>query len=59
VVLGQHVSNAQAALLQKARSFILQGSDFLGVRMLDKREAFRILKRTLLGIKTHTRFSAP
>src|SRR5271155_906868 len=27
VVLGQHVSNAQAALLQKARSFILQVSD--------------------------------
>ena len=47
VVLGQHVSNAQAALLQKARSFILQVSDFLAVRMLDKQEAFRILKRTL------------
>src|SRR5438876_2564700 len=26
VTLGQHVGNAQAALLQKARSFILQGS---------------------------------
>src|ERR1700723_4145718 len=47
VVLGQHVSNAQAALLQKARSFILQVSDFLPVRMLDKLEAFRVLKRTL------------
>src|SRR5467141_1821951 len=47
VVLGQHVSNAQAALLQKARSFILQVSDFLTVRMLDKQEAFRVLKRTL------------
>ena len=47
VVLGQHVSNAQAALLQKARSFILQVSDFLAVRMLDKQEAFRVLKRTL------------
>src|ERR1700680_3429996 len=47
VVLGQHVSNAQAALLQKARSFILQVSDFLAVRMLDKGEAFRVLKRTL------------
>ncbi len=47
VVLGQHVSNAQAALLQKARSFILQVSDFLAVRMLDKQEAFRTLKRTL------------
>jgi type IV secretion/conjugal transfer VirB4 family ATPase len=47
VVLGQHVSNAQATLLQKARSFILQVSDFLAVRMLDKQEAFRVLKRTL------------
>src|ERR1700684_349119 len=47
VVLRQHVSNAQAALLQKARSFILQVSDFLAVRMLDKQEAFRVLKRTL------------
>src|SRR6266481_6842407 len=47
VVLGQHVSNAQAALLQKARSFILQVSDFLAIRMLDKQEAFRTLKRTL------------
>src|SRR5580698_8932143 len=47
VVLGQHVSNAQAALLQKASSFILQVSDFLSVRMLDKQEAFRVLKRTL------------
>ena len=47
VVLGQHVSNAQTALLQKARSFILQVSDFLPVRMLDKQEAFRVLKKTL------------
>jgi type IV secretion/conjugal transfer VirB4 family ATPase len=47
VVLGQHVSNAQAALLQKARSFIFQVSDFLTARMLDKQEAFRVLKRTL------------
>ena len=47
VVLGQHVSRAQAALLQKVRSFILQVSDFLPVRMLDKQEAFRVLKRTL------------
>src|SRR5467141_2149520 len=47
VVLGQHVDNAQAALLQKARSFILQISDFLPVRLLNKEEAFRVLKRTL------------
>jgi type IV secretion/conjugal transfer VirB4 family ATPase len=47
VILGQHVDNAQAALLQKARSFMLQVSDFLTVRLLDKQEAFRVLKRTL------------
>ena len=47
VVLGQHLSNAQARLLQKARSFILQVSDFLAVQMLDKQEAFRVLKKTL------------
>jgi len=47
IVLGQHVSNAQTALLQKARSFILQVSDFLPVRMLDKQEAFCVLKKTL------------
>src|SRR6202521_439751 len=47
VVLGQHVSNPQAARRQKARSFILQVSDFLSVRMLDKHEAFRVLKKTL------------
>ena len=47
VVLGRNVSNAQAALLQKSRSFILQVSDFLAVRLLDKQEAFRVLKRTL------------
>jgi type IV secretion system protein VirB4 len=47
VVLGQQVNNAEAALLQKARSFILQVSDFVAVRMLDKNEAFCVLKRTL------------
>src|SRR5580700_8491780 len=46
VVLGQRLASAEAALLQKARSFILQVSDFLAVRMLDKQEAFRVLKRT-------------
>ena len=47
VILGQHVANAQTVLLQKARNFILQVSDFLGVRMLEKQEAFRVLKKTL------------
>src|SRR3984885_2659950 len=44
VALGRHIANAEAALLQKARSFILQVSDFLPLRMLDKQEAFRVLK---------------
>jgi type IV secretion system protein TrbE len=47
VALGRHVSSAETALLQKARSFILQVSDFITVRILDKNEAFRVLKRTL------------
>jgi type IV secretion system protein TrbE len=47
ITLGRHISTAEAALLQKTRSFILQVSDFLPVRMLDKHEAFRVLKRTL------------
>src|SRR6266853_2352607 len=47
VLFDREISNAQAALIQKARSFILQVSDFLAVRMLDKQEAFRVLKKTL------------
>ena len=47
VALGRHLASAEAALLQKARSFVLQVSDFLPVRMLDKHDAFRVLKRTL------------
>src|ERR1700723_4584773 len=47
IALSHHVDDAQVALLQKVRSFILQVSDFLPVRMLDKQEAFRVLKRTL------------
>lgn len=47
VILGRQVSSADATLLQKARSFLLQVSDFLAVRLLDKQEAFRVLKRTL------------
>jgi hypothetical protein len=47
LVIGKHMDEAQAVLLQKARSFILQVSDFMAVRILDKQEAFRVLKRTL------------
>ncbi|HVB58262.1 MAG TPA: type IV secretion system DNA-binding domain-containing protein [Candidatus Acidoferrales bacterium] len=47
VLLDRDISKAQAALLQKTESFILQVSDFLPVRLLDKHEAFRVLKKTL------------
>jgi type IV secretion/conjugal transfer VirB4 family ATPase len=47
LVLGKHVDDAQSALLQKAHSFILHVSDFLAVAILEKQEAFRVLKRTL------------
>ena len=47
LVLGKGVEDAQSVLLRKAHGFILQVSDFLSVRILDKQEAFRILKRTL------------
>jgi type IV secretion/conjugal transfer VirB4 family ATPase len=47
LVLGKDVDEAREALLRKAQGFILQISDFLAVRILDKQEAFRVLKRTL------------
>ncbi len=47
VLLAGEIGRAQAALVQKTQSFILQVSDFLPVRLLSKQEAFRILKKTL------------
>jgi type IV secretion system protein TrbE len=47
ILLGRHIDTALAALLQKAHSFLVQVSDFLPVRLLDKQEAFRILKQTI------------
>ncbi|HET8925240.1 MAG TPA: hypothetical protein VFN26_19820 [Candidatus Acidoferrum sp.] len=47
VLLERAVNQAQASLRQKIDSFILQVSDFLPARVLDKHEAFRIMKRTL------------
>jgi len=47
VLLDREIAKSQAALVQKVQSFILQVSDFLTVRLLDKQEAFRILKSTL------------
>jgi type IV secretion system protein TrbE len=47
VLMAAETGKAQAVLLQKVESFILQVSDFLAVRLLDKQEAFRVLKKTL------------
>lgn len=47
VLMAAEIGKAQAALLQKIESFILQVSDFLPVRLLDKQGAFRVLKKTL------------
>src|SRR3989454_3524335 len=47
VLIDREISKGQASLLQKVESFILQVSDFLPVRLLDKQEASRVLKKTL------------
>ena len=47
VLMSAEIGKAQAVLLQKIESFILQITDFLPVHLLDKQEAFRILKKTL------------
>ena len=47
LALGKDLDQAQAAILEKARNFILQVSDFLPARILGKHEAFAVLKRTL------------
>jgi type IV secretion system protein VirB4 len=46
-LLDREITKGQASLLQKVESFILQVSDFLPVRLLDKHEAFQVLKKTL------------
>jgi type IV secretion/conjugal transfer VirB4 family ATPase len=47
MLMEREVERARAALERKARSFLLQVSDFLPIRLLDKQEAFRVLQRTL------------
>lgn len=47
LVLENEITKAEATLVQKAQSFVLQVSDFLPVRILGKQEAFRVLKKTL------------
>jgi type IV secretion system protein TrbE len=47
VVLGNELNRSESALLHKVRGFLLQVSDFLSVRILEKHEAFRVLTRML------------
>jgi hypothetical protein len=47
LLLDRELSRAQANLIQKVESFLLQVSDFLPARLLGKQKAFRILKQTL------------
>ena len=44
---GQELTRAESALCQKVESFRAHVSDFVGVRLLGKHEAFAVLKRTL------------
>jgi len=47
VFLDREISKAAAALRHKVEGFILQVNDFVSVRMLDKYETFRLLKKTI------------
>ena len=51
-VVDDEIERMSAALLSKARSFVLQVSDFLPVQILDKAQAFCVLKR-LLNFSPH------
>jgi len=46
-ILDTETQRGHENLLQKAKSFILQVSDFLRVALLGKQDAFRVLKKTL------------
>jgi type IV secretion/conjugal transfer VirB4 family ATPase len=47
VLIDSEIERACAAVLGKARNFILQISDFCSVEILGKQEAFRVFKRIL------------
>src|SRR6266436_3250286 len=47
VLLEEQIGRCVSLLHQKVQAFILQVSDFLPVRLLDRQEAFRVLYRTL------------
>jgi type IV secretion system protein TrbE len=44
---GEEIGKAESALRQKVENFRKQVNDFVSVRLLQKRDAFRMLKRTL------------
>ncbi|HKW35207.1 MAG TPA: type IV secretion system DNA-binding domain-containing protein [Candidatus Acidoferrum sp.] len=44
---GQEITRAESVLCQKVANFCSHVSDFVWVRILDKQEAFAVLKRTL------------
>ena len=46
-LLDREIAKAHATLLQKTESFVLQVRDFLAIRLVEKQEAFRVMKRTL------------
>jgi type IV secretion system protein VirB4 len=47
VMQERELSRAEARLLQKTRSFLLQVGDFLPARIVDKQDAFRVLTQIL------------
>ncbi len=47
VLVDDEIRRAQAILNQKISSFLLQVDDFLHVKLLDKQDAFRVLKEIL------------
>lgn len=47
LLIDEELRRSQAALNQKIASFLLQLSDFLPVRLLEKQETFRALRRVL------------
>ena len=47
VLVDEDLRRVQSTLNQKISSFLLQVNDFLPIRLLDKHEAFQVLKRVL------------
>ncbi|MGC1417183.1 MAG: DUF87 domain-containing protein [Candidatus Acidiferrum sp.] len=47
VLIDDELGRGKSVLRAKARSFLLQAGDFVGARILQKQEAFRVLKQIL------------